>query len=180
MNFKDWSAVLGTWVSIAGALLGGFMALQAYQKDIEVRKSEVAKQADARVVQTFALFEQFQGSEMMRIRNRLTPLIQSKDVSSVQGQQDLFSFVDFFDAVQICVDRDLCDKALADRLFGPYARGSLPAIKGLIYETRSLECVAGTAGSQQPYGFGLEVLAKGVPPSADCSNYPVKPQSDVR
>jgi hypothetical protein len=179
MNFKDWSAVLGTWVSIAGALLGGFLALQAYQQDVEVRKAEVAKQADARVVQTFALFEQFQGSEMMRIRNRLTPLIQASDTNAVQGQQDLFSFVDFFDAVQICIDRDLCDEALADRLFGPYARGTLPAVRHLLYETRSLECASGT-GSKEPYGFGLEVLATGTPPSSDCSTYPLKPRSEAR
>ncbi|MDZ4776346.1 MAG: hypothetical protein SGJ23_06130 [Alphaproteobacteria bacterium] len=174
MNFKDWSAVLGTWVSIAGALLGGYMALQAYQKDIEVRKEEVDKRADARVVQTFALYEQFQSAEMMRARNRLSAAVVSGNINYLQGQHDLFAYVDFFDAVQVCLEREICDRPLTNQLLGTYAKNSFTYVSRLAAETRGAECESGIAGDH-PYAYGLEALATGTPPSGDCSKYPPAP-----
>ena len=56
MNLASWSGVLGTWVSIAAAAGGGYMGLQTYNE-------EVSKMEDARVVQTFALYDMFSSEE---------------------------------------------------------------------------------------------------------------------
>jgi len=158
MNFKDWSAVIGTWVSICGAVIGGVLALEAYNRDIEVRREEVAKRSDARVVQTFELLKQFQSAEMMRIRNKVTnssPLYVSRQM---RGDQDTFAFVDFFDAVQVCVERSLCDAGLTRQLFVPYARGYLvDELRGFIAEVRSVE--ASNSVGERPFGYGMEQLS---------------------
>ena len=169
MNFKDWSAVLGTWVSISAAVFGGYLALQSYQADVKVRKADVDKRADARVVQTFELFEQFQSGEMMRIRNRMTESTNAGALAMLRGQQDFFAYVDFFDAVQICVDRQLCDAELTRQLFSPYAKGPfLSPMKAMIAETREAECDS-AFGLDRPFGYGIETLATGTPPSAECA-----------
>lgn len=168
MNFKDWSGVLGTWVSISAALLGGYLALQSYQADVKAKQEDVAKRADARVVQTFDLLQQFQGAEMMRIRNRMTESTNAGTLSQLRGQQDFFAYVDFFDAVQICVDRNLCDADLAQQLFSPYAKGPFPVTRPLIQEVRQAEC-ENAFELARPFGYGLETLATGKPPSAECA-----------
>lgn len=168
MSFKDWSAVLGTWVSISAALLGGYLALQSYQEDVKTRAEEVAKRTDARVVQTFALLETFQGSEMMRIRNRMAQSYENNTVSALNGQQDFFAFVDFFDAIQVCIDRNLCEPDLAAQLFSPYAKGQFPPLRGLVQGVREAECQENTAATQ-PFGYGLEALATGMAPTGACA-----------
>jgi len=111
MNLAAWSGVLGTWVSIAAAGVGGYTALQTYNE-------EVAKMEDARVVQTFALLEMFNSSERLQSRQRVMEAANSD--APLEGH-DLWVTLDFFDALQICVERNLCDQDLAVRLFQPYA-----------------------------------------------------------
>ena len=157
MDFKGWSSVLGTWVSIAGVAVGGFLALDAYNNNIEVRREEVAKQADGRTVQTFAFAEQFNSGEMLRIRSKLVE--SGPDIATLgrSMDQDFWAFVDFFDIVQICVDRNLCDAGLAWQLFNPYAVMFHDPMLSSIEAVRR-----GEEARQASYraGYGLERLAK--------------------
>lgn len=166
MNFKDWSAVLGTWVSISAAVVGGYLALESYRADVEARQQDVAKRADARVVQTFALAEQFQAGEFLRVRSKLIatfntpgPLEPAERVKRMgaMADQDLWAFVDFFDTVQICVDNGLCDADLAWRLFNPYAGFWYGALRPAIDPVREFER---SRGADYTAGYGLEMLAK--------------------
>jgi hypothetical protein len=141
MTFKDWSAVAGTWVSIAAALLGGYFALNTYRTD-------VAKRADARVLQTFELFQHFGASDMLRIRTDILNRGQAAD-------QDILAYIDFFDTVYVCVERDICDRALTEQLFAPYTRASIPGLAHWIVDTRAKERDL----DLRPMGFGLEQLS---------------------
>lgn len=141
MNLAAWSGVLGTWVSIAAAGVGGYTALQTYNE-------EVAKMEDARVVQTFALFEMFNSSERLQSRQRVMEA--ANNDAPLEGH-DLWVTLDFFDALQICVERNLCDQDLAVRLFQPYAA---PIWSGL-----GDQIVAGRTPSDPNMGEGVQWLA---------------------
>ncbi|MES1201196.1 MAG: hypothetical protein ABUS57_07075 [Pseudomonadota bacterium] len=116
-GFANISAVLGTWVSIIGASVGGYMALQTYHE-------EVSKMEDARVVQTFQLFQMFNTGERLSARRAIFDYIKAKahgDADAHLEPNDVYIFVDFYDALQICVERSLCDRDLSIRLFQSYA-----------------------------------------------------------
>lgn len=116
-SFSDWSAILGTWVSIVGAVVGGYFALQTYSEEVD-------KMEDARVVQTFDLFEMFNTGERLESRARIYEYLRAQaegDDSIGVASNDVYVFVDFYDALQICVERELCDRELAIRLFQSYA-----------------------------------------------------------
>ena len=53
------------------------------------------------------------------------------------SQPDLYVYVDFFDAVQVCVQRALCNADLVDRLLKPYADFEL--LKDRIVQVREAE-----------------------------------------
>ncbi|UPT63166.1 MAG: hypothetical protein M0D54_00900 [Hyphomonadaceae bacterium JAD_PAG50586_4] len=141
MNLAAWSSVLGTWVSIAAAGAGGYAALQTYNE-------EVAKLQDARVVQTFALFEMSNSTERLQARQRV---MDAANTDAPLDPHDLWITLDFYDAVQICVDRALCDQDLAVRLFQPYAA---PIWGGL-----SDQIVGGRTASDPNMGAGLQWMA---------------------
>ena len=91
----------------------------------------------------------FNRSDMLAIRQRvgdalalaLAPDLSDEEASTSPGESgastqpteaasqpasqvapnDLVVYVDFFDAVQVCVERKLCDADLVDRLLKPYA-----------------------------------------------------------
>lgn len=148
MNLAGWSGVLGTWVSIAAAGVGGYTALQTYDE-------EVAKMEDARVVQTFALFEMFNTAERLQARQRV---MDAANTDTPLEGRDLWVTLDFYDALQICVERNLCDQDLAVRIFQPYAA---PIWNGL-----SDEIVGGRTASDPNMGAGLEWMASLPPPQA--------------
>ncbi len=141
-SFAGWSTILVTWVGVIGAGWGGLQALAKYDEEIK-------HAADASVVQTFALYDMFNRSDMLAIRQRvgdalalaLAPDLSDEEASTSPGESgastqpteaasqpasqvapnDLVVYVDFFDAVQVCVERKLCDADLVDRLLKPYA-----------------------------------------------------------
>ena len=141
MGFGGWSGVIATWVSVAGALVGGYLALQTYSED-------VAKQEDARVVQTFALYDMFNSSERITSRQHLFAHIHD---NTEYTANDLYIFLDFYDAVQICVERNLCDPDLSVRLFQSYAVPVWDEMKGSI--------VASRTDSDPNFGAGLQWMA---------------------
>ncbi len=143
-----WSAIFATWTAVAGAGWGGVQWLAKY--DEEIKRSE-----DSHVVQTFALYDSFNRDDMLRIRERMFNLpvsafevrpeatLTSEPGAETDGASaaepapaaepeaeqfssaDLFVYVDFFDAVQVCVERALCNADLVDRLLKPYAEYDL-------------------------------------------------------
>lgn len=152
MNLAGWSGVLGTWVSIAAAGVGGYTALQTYEE-------EVAKMEDARVVQTFALFEMFNTAERLQARQRIMDA--ANNDTPFEGH-DLWITLDFYDALQVCVARNLCDQDLAVRLFQPYAA---PIWNGL-----NSEIVGGRTASDPNMGGGIEWMANLPPPVAQAQS----------
>ena len=142
MGVSGWSGVLGTWVSIVGVFGGGFAALSTYSE-------EVAKMEDARVVQTFDLFEMFNGSELLRARQRILDAATGR--TDGYAGHDLWLTLDFYDALQACVERNLCDQDLAVRLFQPYA---VPIWQGM-----SSDIVGGRTASDPNMGAGIEWIA---------------------
>lgn len=141
MGFGGWSAVVATWVSVIGAFGGGFLALQTYSQD-------VAKQEDARVVQTFSLYDMFNSSERLQSRQKLFKHM--RDGEDYEPN-DLYVFLDFYDAVQICVQRDLCDRELAIRLFQSYA---VP-----IWDSMKRDITSARTDSDPNFGAGLQWMA---------------------
>ncbi len=147
MNLASWSGVFGTWVSIAAAAGGGYMGLQTYNE-------EVSKMEDARVVQTFALYDMFSSEERLLARQRI---LDAANGGTEFIGHDLWLTLDFFDALEVCVKRDLCDQDLALRLFQPYA---VPIWNGL-----GEQIVGGRTESDPNMGGGLEWLAGSTPPA---------------
>lgn len=152
MNLASWSSVIGTWVGIGAAVFGGYTALQTYSE-------EVAKMEDARVVQTFGFLEMFNTSQ--RLQSRQLVMAAANGGEPVAGH-DLWVTLDFFDALQICVARDLCDQDLAVRLFQPYAA---PIWAGL-----GQQIVGGRTASDPNMGGGVEWLA-GLPAPEPLASY---------
>jgi hypothetical protein len=148
MNLAAWSGVFGTWISVAAGATGGYAALQTYNE-------EVAKMEDARVVQTFALFEMFSNADLLQARQRVLDAANSGE--PVVGH-DLWMTLDFYDALEICVQRNLCDQDLAVRIFQPYA---VPIWSGL-----NDVIVGGRSESDPNMGGGLEWMARLPPPGS--------------
>jgi hypothetical protein len=159
MNMAAWSGVLGTWVSIAAAAGGGYMGLQTYNE-------EVAKMEDARVVQTFALYDMFSSEERLLARQRI---LDAANGGTEFVGHDLWLTLDFFDALEVCVKRNLCDEDLAVRLFQPYAA---PIWNGL-----STQIVGGRTPTDPNMGGGVEWLA-GLPSPAPMSTVEAQPEEE--
>ena len=165
-----WSPIFATWTAVAGAGWGGVQWLTKY--DEEIKRSE-----DSHVVQTFALYDSFNRGDMLRIRERMFSLpdsafevhpaatltsepdaatdadsaTQPAPAAEPEAEQfssaDLFVYVDFFDAVQVCVERALCNADLVDRLLKPYAEYDL--LKARIDLVRE-----GEKGNNRRHEFG--------------------------
>jgi hypothetical protein len=160
MNMAAWSGVLGTWVSIAAAAGGGYMGLQTYNE-------EVAKMEDARVVQTFALYEMFSSEERLLARQRI---LDAANGGTEFVGHDLWLTLDFFDALEVCVKRNLCDQDLAVRLFQPYA---VPIWNGL-----NSQIVGGRTPSDPNMGGGVEWLAS-LPSPTTAAQVEAQPEEEA-
>jgi len=157
---SKWSAILATWVSVIGAAGGGFMALSTYGE-------EVAKMEDARVVQTFALFEMFNSAERLASRQHIFDHM--GDETLPLANNDLYIFLDFYDALQICVDRNLCDRDLSVRLFQSYAVPVWEGMKDIILASRT--------ASDPNFGAGLKWMASlPVPAPLSATEDPAEPE----
>jgi hypothetical protein len=132
------------------------------------------KQHDGRVSETLALYNQFNGAPFSTYRENITKAIVGNDaaITKAAGQDadhlsdvvidmvkktgieaDLLMTMDFFDAVATCVEKSLCDRDTAQRLFSPRARDLLV----IFYQYMQVRRVA-SAGPD--FGIGLEVMAR--------------------
>jgi hypothetical protein len=162
-GLAGWSAIIATWVGIFGALGGGFMGLAKYGEEVD-------KMEDGKVVQTFSLFEMFNSSERLQSRQRIFDFMQKEEVVEMNNN-DLYVFLDFYDALQVCVDRNLCDKDLSVRLFQSYA---VP-VWGHFEQT----IIGGRTKSDPNFGGGLQWMASLPAPEALTSAVESEPASTV-
>jgi hypothetical protein len=121
----------------------------------------------------------FNRSDMLAVRQRvsdalaLTPDLFDEDASAASGggeaatqtaeavsqseshvlPYDLVVYVDFFDAVQVCVERSLCDADLVDRLLKPYA-----IYNDLKTDIEKVRAVEKDLNLRHPFGSGIEWL----------------------
>ncbi len=151
-TLAGWSGILATWLSVGCAIVGGYLGLQAYRIDI-------AGRADARIVQTFELFSKFNSGEILASRQKiLSELYQrsNRENAPTIADNDLFLFVDAFDPVDICTQRNLCDPELVQELFGPYAVGTFEDLRPSIERVRSQEA---QFAFRRKFGSGMERIA---------------------
>lgn len=148
------SAMAATWVGVASAIAGGWLGLQTYRSDVD-------READARVVQTFALYDTFNGDGMLAARRAV---LDAMGRGAAPDSVDMFVFVDFFDTVEACVARDLCDDDLVQTIFAPYAKGTWPLLQTRVEGTRRAE---DGLGLERPFGAGYEWLATGAAPESE-------------
>lgn len=164
MSDNSASSSLAHWVqaigSVAAALVGAvaaYFALTAYA-------DSVSKQVDERKVQVFNLHNRFNSEPLFTIRKRVyadvarTAGCVSQDLSAGPSDaNDRFAFVEFFDVVGVCVDSGLCDGALVERLFAPYANVHWTYLSGYIEAVRKGEAAMKL---NAPFGSGMEKLAR--------------------
>jgi len=166
IRFKDVSAILGTWVGIASAILGGYFAINAYRADIEQRKADSAKAVDQRVQNAFMLVEKFHEPQFVSIRSRLVEAFRQGahcrffEAPSPISVQEAFTVVEYFDRANACVEAGLCDEATVRQGLGSYATWWAPPLRAQIEKTHKEE--AGVPGSEK-YGVGIQKLASPMP-----------------
>jgi hypothetical protein len=164
MAIRDLSNILATWISVIAAILGGYVALTTYSREVE-------KTLDDRKKQTLELARLYYSEEFVRVRRVVLTSdfvklsCEPSSVITEQNKVDYFSHVEFFDMVQICIETGLCDKETAQDFFSPYANWHWPALKVHIDETRKHEV---GFNLNRPYGRGLEKLAIKAAPAAMC------------
>lgn len=183
IRFKDVSAILGTWVGIVSAILGGYFAINAYQADIKQRQADSEKAIDQRVQNAFMLVEKFHDSQFVSMRTKLVEAFRQGahcryfvDPSPI-SVQEAFTVVEYFDRANACVAAGLCDEATIRQGLGSYATWWAPALRAQIEKTRKEE--AGVTGSEN-YGVGIQKLASAPPATSfpQCPPTPVLPVAD--
>lgn len=163
MNARELSGMLATWIGLIAAIVGGYTTINGYL-------AQSAKQIDERKLQTFTLAKEYNSDHMMRIRNKILPLVQSDTFCRAQAREaaqlndnEAFAFVEFFDMLGLCLDSKLCDDDIAYSFFGAYANWHWPRMRTFIESVRRGEKEFGLV---RPYGYGLEMLARKQVPSA--------------
>lgn len=137
----------------------------------------VEKQHEGRINQTLDLFKQFDNPPFSAYRINLTKayLAHGQDIAdaSLKGpdalettiqnivdkagiETDLLMTIYFFDALYTCVEKNLCDRDMTQRLFSPRARELILIYFQYIEERRK-------AGAD--FGIGLQLVAQMKPPS---------------
>lgn len=162
MSVKDISNMLVTWLGLMAAIIGGHAAYQQYRESVN-------KQVDDRSTAAINFVMQFQNLQMLPVREKIHGYIfcQSDCAAKQPSTSELFAFVEFFDAVKYCADKNLCDHEIIGDVFGPYATWHWPCLAGRINAVRRGEAVLKLA---RPYGHGLEKLAVRDVGSGHCGN----------
>lgn len=169
-----WSSILATWVAIVGGLISIFMAIRAYDRDIDARDELAKRQADEHVAASFRMMERFHEPGFVQIRSDLLEAYDSQGAcrltapQSALSNQEFLTLVEFFDTAQYCVEAKLCDGKVMAQLLSPYANYWGPMTKPTVLQYRAQEDAFQT---DRPLGFGLDALAvRPVQvPKVDCS-----------
>lgn len=166
MTFKDVSSILGTWVSIAAAIVGGVFALDAWQQSN-------AKRVDERVAYSFRMAEDYHRSDIVRIRSLLTqaeagrrnPLQNAEFACSENPAEylgltdpELATLVGYFERARMCVEAGLCSEPHLRQLIGPYATNVQSALAYHISQQRRVV---------DNYGDGIASFSTSATPSRE-------------
>ena len=131
-NFKAWSDVIATWVTIIGVFIGGVFALiQHYDKA-----------SSERVKTTLDYVQRFNKDPLQKARIRLEEFW-NEQAESVFGKtansekelaefivttirnnklgKDMALLIEFFENLHACICGKLCDEDTAKRFFGKYS-----------------------------------------------------------
>ena len=151
----DVAAKLTGIVAAISAIVGGLFALWTFEQ-------ESAKRLDDKKKATLQFVQMFNSSEFLSVRTKALRYIDDGivcDLSIIKGPERLnvFTYVDFFDSVKICVDQRVCDEPSANEFFERYANYHWPGFKLHIMQTRKFEK---DFGVRTPYGSGLEKMAR--------------------
>jgi hypothetical protein len=161
MKLTEISSILGTWVGIGGALLGGYLALQSYRADVATRAATEHKQVNEKVQAAFRIVEEFHRPDFIALRSRFVGSFEQqaycRDFTppSAVSVQEVFTLVEYFDRADLCVKNGLCDTTTTGQLLTPYANAWWPYLADQIEHTRHRE---GTPAGQG-YGIGLRAFA---------------------
>jgi hypothetical protein len=161
-GFNAVSNMLVAWLGLIAAITGGYAGLSQYRES-------VAKQVDDRSTAAINFVMQFQNLQMLPLREKVYDYIfcRADCAARTPSNSQLFAFVEFFDAVQYCADKRLCDPEIVRDVFAPYATWHWPCLAPAIAAVRRAE-----AGLKpvRPYGHGLERLATRNVGAAHCGN----------
>jgi hypothetical protein len=163
MGFSGWSKVLATWVGIVGVGIGGWTAIDQQQKaiaaeqlqaekDYALQEKQFEQEVRASLIETFKMFEIFNRSDQLAAREKIYMVGEDGGPSDELALNDVFIYLDFFDALQICVLSMTCDEYVAAELFQPYA---IDAWTKLAPEVAAYRTEAG----KPKFGLGVEWLA---------------------
>lgn len=156
MALSAWMQVVSSVVGAVAAIVAGWVGWQSLVQSDQNHK-------EGEIIQTLAFFATFNGPSMIGIRGE----VEKEDwCVRYYGGDDHYemrltsaeasSFVDFFDTVNMCGQRELCNTDFAQQLFGPYAEEHYDELSRFILNKRTErgphfgEGMAGLAGSQEP------------------------------
>ncbi|MBT8473538.1 MAG: hypothetical protein HKN14_05360 [Marinicaulis sp.] len=155
---------LSTWVGIVSAIIGGFLALETYRKD-------VAKSVDQSVEQTFEMVDKFKGPTLSAAHARTLSYVEAKRfcdarmISRDLTDLDIITVIDFFDLAYACVDAGLCDRETAFQFFAPYANFHWPILNSIVDEYKAAPQSLRTDAN---FGVGLRGFAAAPVEAAAC------------
>ena len=158
------SSRLATWVGIGSACIGGFLGLDTYKTDVD-------KKVDQSVAQTFEMVSKFNTPEMASARLKALSYVEAKRycdsriIARDLIDNDFITVIDFFDLVHACNEAGLCDRATAERFFGPYANYQWPILEKIVEEMRSKEQ---SLRADSGFGEGMKSFASEPTPAPPC------------
>ncbi len=139
------------WLGLIAACVGGYAGLLEYEQQNDKTLDEASMNAINFVLR-------FQDPEFMRIREAVTGYI--FEGGAAPNFTELSAYVEFFDAVYVCVENNLCDVEVVNASLQTYALGHWPCLAPDVLAVRAREVSAGLPDS---YGRGLEHFAGATP-----------------
>jgi len=174
MTASRLSNFLATWAAVLTAVATAYAFIHTY------RESN-AKVADDRHKQTFDMYRVYTSKDFMPIREKALEVLRDAEKCRDTGaalkkmsDMERFTFIEFFDLVQACVDARLCDEGLVSQFFAPYANGHWLAFKDYVTAVRSGERVEDFLKNARPFGYGLEKLGRHMTAFSGCPPKPTR------
>ena len=163
LGFAGVSTIIATWVGVIGAGVGGWTAIDQQQKAITADQAQAAKDyalqerqfnqdVKATYIETFKMFEIFNRSDQLAAREKIYNDGTEGVSPDALKLNDVFVYLDFFDALQICVLSETCDEYVASELFKPYAVDAWNKLSAEVTAYREAE-------GKPKFGLGVEWMA---------------------
>jgi hypothetical protein len=159
---RDISSMLVSWLGLIAAIIGGYATFHQYRES-------VSKQVDDRSTTAINFVMQFQNMQMLPLREKIYDYIFCRNdcAAKTPSSSQVFAFVEFFDAVKYCADKQLCDPVIIREVFAPYATWHWPCLEPTVAAVRRAEASLNAA---RPFGHGLQGLAAQDVGTGHCGN----------